>query len=85
MLVLTRKKGESIMIGDQIEVIVLASEGDTIKLGIQAPKQVQVYRKEIYTSIQQSNREATQSVLSPEKLGEIFRKQPKSDENERKV
>lgn len=84
MLVLTRKKGESIMIGDQIEVIVLSTEGDTVKLGIQAPKQVQVYRKEIYASIQQSNREATQSILLPQKIGEIFRKQSKSGDNERK-
>ncbi|MDF2669751.1 MAG: carbon storage regulator [Paenibacillus sp.] len=84
MLVLTRKKGESIMIGDQIEVIVLSTEGDTVKLGIQAPKQVQVYRKEIYASIQQSNREASQTVLLPMQLGEIFRKQSKTDDIERK-
>jgi carbon storage regulator len=72
------------MIGDQIEVVVLSTEGDTVKLGIQAPKQVQVYRKEIYASIQQSNREASQTILLPQQLGEIFRKKSKTDDNERK-
>lgn len=62
MLVLTRKKGESIMIGDQIELIVLGTEGDTVKLGIKAPRQVEVFRKEVYDTIRDSNRQALHKV-----------------------
>lgn len=60
MLVLSRKKGESIMIGDQVEVKVLSIDGDQVKLGIVAPKSVKVHRSEIFESIQQQNREALQ-------------------------
>ncbi len=51
MLVLTRKTNQSIMIGDDIEVSVLAVSRDKIRLGIDAPKDVPVYRKEVYLSI----------------------------------
>ncbi|GGF91509.1 carbon storage regulator CsrA [Paenibacillus abyssi] len=61
MLVLARKKGETIMIGDNIELVVLGTEGDTVRLGIKAPKSVEVYRKEIYDAIQQENKEALQT------------------------
>ena len=52
MLVLTRKTNQSIMIGDDIEVSVLAVSRDKIRLGITAPKDVPVFRKEVYLSIQ---------------------------------
>ncbi|MUK90800.1 carbon storage regulator CsrA [Ornithinibacillus sp. L9] len=58
MLVLTRKKNESIQIGEDIEIKILAIEGDQIKLGIAAPKSVDIYRKEIYVDIQNQNNEA---------------------------
>ncbi|UGB30436.1 carbon storage regulator CsrA [Metabacillus sp. B2-18] len=58
MLVLTRKVGESIQIGEQIEITVVSVQGDQIKLGIKAPKSVDIHRKEVYLSIQQSNNEA---------------------------
>lgn len=58
MLVLSRKKDESIMIGDQIELKILSVDGDQVKLGIVAPKSVKVYRTEVYESIQQQNKEA---------------------------
>ena len=58
MLVLSRKKDESIMIGDQIELKILSVDGDQVKLGIVAPKSVKVYRSEVYESIQQQNKEA---------------------------
>ena len=77
MLVLARKKGESIMIGDQIEVVILGTEGDVVKLGIRAPKQVQVYRKEIYEAIKQSNREASAQTPSLEQLGKLYGKREK--------
>ncbi|BFT68672.1 carbon storage regulator CsrA [Paenibacillus sp. P36] len=74
MLVLARKKGESIMIGDQIEIVILGSEGDTIRVGIKAPKQVEVFRKEIYQHIQESNKEATASSISPMNLSKLINK-----------
>lgn len=52
MLVLTRKTNQSIMIGDDVEVTVLAVSRDKIRLGITAPKEVPVFRKEVYVSIQ---------------------------------
>ena len=58
MLVLTRKKGESIMIGDNVEVKLLSVDGDQVKLGIVAPKSVKVHRSEIFEAIQQQNKEA---------------------------
>ena len=58
MLVLSRKKTESIMIGDHIEVKILAVKGDQVKLGIVAPKSVKVHRSEVFEAIQQQNKEA---------------------------
>ncbi|MBD8071399.1 carbon storage regulator CsrA [Bacillus sp. PS06] len=63
MLVLTRKKNESIQIGDNIEITVLSISGDQIKLGINAPKNVEIHRKEIYLSIQDENNQATNASL----------------------
>ncbi|TYS15176.1 carbon storage regulator CsrA [Rossellomorea vietnamensis] len=62
MLVLTRKTGEAIKIGDDIEITVLSLKGDQIKLGIEAPKNIDIHRKEIYLSIQDENAEASQGV-----------------------
>ncbi len=53
MLVLTRKCNQSIMIGDDIEVSVLAIMGEKVRIGIQAPRDVPVFRKEVYLEIQQ--------------------------------
>ncbi len=55
MLVLTRKSNQSIMIGDEIEVSVLAIMGEKVRIGIQAPRDVPVFRKEVYLEIQQEN------------------------------
>mgnify|MGYP001412592433 FL=1 len=74
MLVLTRKKGEAIMIGDDIELIVLGTEGDAVRLGIRAPKQIDIYRKEVWTSILHSNREASRNVVNPANLINIVKK-----------
>ncbi|ASA24491.1 carbon storage regulator CsrA [Paenibacillus donghaensis] len=64
MLVLSRKKGESIVIQDQIELTVLSVEGDTVKIGISAPKHVDIFRKEVYLSIQEANRESAAPLQS---------------------
>ena len=58
MLALTRKKGESLVINNNIEITVLEIRGDQIKIGIQAPKEVPIYRKEVYMQIQKENEEA---------------------------
>ena len=52
MLVLTRKANQSIMIGDDIEVSVLAIMGEKVRIGIQAPRSIPVFRKEVYVEIQ---------------------------------
>jgi carbon storage regulator len=57
MLVLTRKSNQSIMIGDDIEVSVLAIVGEKVRIGIQAPRDVPVFRKEVYLEIQEEQRE----------------------------
>jgi carbon storage regulator len=52
MLVLTRKSNQSIMIGDEIEISVLSVMGDKVRIGIQAPRSIPVYRREVYVAIQ---------------------------------
>ncbi|WKA53935.1 carbon storage regulator CsrA [Planococcus shixiaomingii] len=64
MLVLGRKKGESIIIDDDIEIIVTAVEGETVKLGINAPKHITIHRKEVYLEIQEENKQATSNVIN---------------------
>lgn len=63
MLVLTRKVGESIVIGDEIEITILETKGDQIKLGIKAPKDVDIHRKEIYENIQNENQQAVSQTV----------------------
>ncbi|MBD5472868.1 MAG: carbon storage regulator CsrA [Lachnospiraceae bacterium] len=58
MLALSRKKGEALIINNNIEVTVLEIKGDQVKLGISAPKEVPVHRKEVYVQIQEANTEA---------------------------
>lgn len=62
MLVLTRKTGESIQIGDDIEITIVSIKGDQIKLGINAPKNVEIHRKEIYLEIQKENENAAEGI-----------------------
>jgi carbon storage regulator len=62
MLVLTRKRNESIMIGDDIEVRVLSVAGEKVRMGIQAPRDIPVFRKEIYLEILQQRLEAGTSA-----------------------
>lgn len=59
MLALSRKKNESIIINNNIEITILEVKGDQVKVGISAPKSVPVYRKEVYLQIQEANKEAT--------------------------
>ncbi|HNW29714.1 MAG TPA: carbon storage regulator CsrA [Spirochaetota bacterium] len=85
MLVLARRLNESIMIGDDIEVVIIDIKGDQVKLGIRAPKRVTVHRKEIYDEIRKENIAAMDSRVKPEELreiSEIFKKG--KDEREKK-
>lgn len=68
MLVLSRQVDETIMIGDDIEVTVVDIRGDKVRLGITAPKEIAVHRKEVYEAIKRENREAAQVKLKPEDL-----------------
>ena len=60
MLVLSRKKQQSIIIGENIEISVLEIQGDQVRLGISAPKNVSVHRKEVFLEIQEENRRAAE-------------------------
>jgi carbon storage regulator len=71
MLILSRRKGESIIIGDNIEISVVDVQGDIIKLGINAPRSLSVHRKEIYDEIQAANREALQNLPTAEQLKKL--------------
>jgi len=62
MLVLTRKKGQSIMIGDDVEISVVEVNGDAVRIGIRAPKDVSIYRREIYEAIQEENIRAARAA-----------------------
>ena len=73
MLVLTRKDDESIMIGKNIRIKVIKSDSGKVKLGIDAPKDIEINRKEIYDQIQQENKEAVNKVTDFNKLKDIYK------------
>ncbi len=68
MLVLSRKLEESIMIGDKIEIKVIAVHGETVKLGITAPRNIPVHRKEVYVEIEKENIRAASSGMPVETI-----------------
>ncbi len=71
MLALSRKKNEALVINNNIEITVLEIKGEQVKLGISAPKDVPVYRKEVYVQIQEANKEAV-DVSGMEALKNLF-------------
>ncbi|MFH0975642.1 MAG: carbon storage regulator CsrA [Spirochaetota bacterium] len=86
MLVLARKFNESIMIGDEIEVIIIEIKNDQVKLGIKAPKKIAVHRKEVYEEIQLENIAALSSEFKPEDLkrfSNFLKKNSKSDKDKK--
>ena len=82
MLVLSRQRDETIMIGDDIEVTVVDIRGDKVRLGINAPREISVHRKEVYDAIRRENRAAAQ--VKPEDVsgvaGKTAPKAPEKDE-----
>ncbi len=71
MLVLSRKKGQAIMLGDNIELTIIDIQGDQVRLGINAPKNVTIYRKELFIEIQEENKKAASSGMI--KLDDILK------------
>jgi carbon storage regulator len=69
MLILARRIGESIVIGDQVEVSVVDIKGDQVKLGINAPRAIPVFRREVYQAIQEENRRA--AAAAPDTLPQL--------------
>ncbi len=67
MLALSRKKNEALVIDNKIEVTILEIKGDQVKVGISAPKEVPIYRKEVYLQIQEANKQA----MEPEGLAAL--------------
>ena len=65
MLVLSRQRDESIMIGDDVEIIIVDVRGDKVRLGITAPKSIPVHRREIYDAIQREKNEKKDSEQKP--------------------
>lgn len=71
MLALTRKKGDAIVINNDIEITILEVKGDQVKVGIAAPKEIPVYRKEVYLQIQEANKEAM-TKQTPDTFKNLF-------------
>ena len=78
MLILTRKINETIMIGDRIEISIVDIKGDQVKVGIKAPRNVKVYRQEVYLAIQKENIEAAQ--IKPDKIPSLDNLLKRKDE-----
>lgn len=79
MLVLARRLNQSIIIGNDIEIVIVDIKGDQVKIGIKAPKTVSVHRAEIHQEIQDENIQAKNIQIKPEDLGklsDILKKKP---------
>jgi carbon storage regulator len=73
VLALTRKKGEAIIINNNIELTILEVRGDQIKIGISAPREIPVYRKEVYLQIEAANKEAMSAPVDVEALKNLLK------------
>src|SRR6266446_234834 len=80
MLVLSRQRDETIIIGDDIEVTVVDIRGDKVRLGINAPREISVHRKEVYDAIRRENREAAQ--VKPEDLSLLGKMTPPGQQHQ---
>lgn len=77
MLVLSRQRDETIMIGDDVEITIVDIRGDKVRLGITAPRHIQVHRKEVYEAIKRENQQA--AGLKPQDVSEAVQGGPKPD------
>ena len=82
MLILARKTNESIIIGDRIEISIVDIRGDQVKLGIKAPRDVKVYRLEVYKAIQEENLAAAKTTAALPALDGLFTKTEKEKKKE---
>ncbi len=82
MLVLSRQKDETIMIGDDIEITVVDIRGDKVRLGISAPSEIPVHRKEVYDAIRRENLAA--SGMKPDEVAEATKRKPNNQARSRK-
>ena len=73
MLALSRKTNESIMLGNDIEITVLEIKGDQVKIGVNAPKSVAIFRKEIYLQIQEENKKAAEQQVDRDTIEKLFK------------
>ena len=71
MLVLSRKKGQSIMIGNEIVISIVDVQGEQVRLGINAPREVSIHRKEVFEEIIAENRQAAAAHVSPDMIKQI--------------
>ena len=70
MLVLSRQRDETIMIGDDVEITIVDIRGDKVRLGINAPRHIQVHRKEVYDAIKRENQQAAN--LTPQDVSDVI-------------
>ncbi|AEG59501.1 carbon storage regulator CsrA [Desulforamulus ruminis] len=78
MLVLSRKKNESIQIAGSIKITILDITGDNIKLGIEAPRSIEIYRSEVLQSIRQENEQSVLNSVKPEELVKLLNEHTKN-------
>lgn len=73
MLVLTRKLGESIAIDDHIKIVVVQIKGKQVRLGIQAPKETKIHREEVYSAIQDQNKQAAKTSVAVTQVSKVLK------------
>ena len=83
MLVLSRQRDETIMIGDEVEITVVDIRGDKVRLGITAPRHIQVHRKEVYEAIRRENEQAAK--LSPDDVSDVIDRDDQPGESTKKI
>jgi len=76
MLILSRKTNEKIMIGDDISVSIIEIRGDQVRLGVDAPRHIKVYRQEVFDAIRAENKAAAESAMVLPELGLAAKREP---------